>query len=79
MGRGAGMVATASRGQGLISAARLEQGVRFVGAAPAKEADRIVVLDAEGTLSLYNAGELIGAGAVESSNRIVAFGVIPVQ
>jgi len=67
-----------SRGQGLISAARLEQGVRFVGAAPAREADRLVVLDAEGTLSLYNAGELIGAGAIDSSNRIVAFGAIPV-
>ncbi len=37
-----------AKGLPLISPARLEQGVRFIGAASVGEADRIVVLDAKG-------------------------------
>jgi hypothetical protein len=68
---------SASRGQALISPARLEQGVRFIGAAPARETDRVALLDTAGNLSLYPQGDLTGAGLVRTEVPLLAFAIIP--
>ena len=68
---------SASRGQALIPAARLEQGVRFIGAAAVRETDRVAVLDAAGNLSLHAQAALTGAGVVRSEVPLVAFGIVP--
>jgi DNA gyrase/topoisomerase IV subunit A len=67
---------SASRGQALIPPGRLEQGVRFIGAAPARETDRVAVLDAAGNLSLFTQAELSGAGVVRCELPLLAFCVI---
>ena len=66
-----------AKGQALISPARLEQGVRFIGAAPVREADRIFVLDARGTLKIHPAESVTGSGSIEADGLIVSIGVIP--
>jgi hypothetical protein len=68
---------SSSRGQALIPPARLEHGVRFIGAAPVRETDRVAVLDAAGNLSLHAQRELTGAGVVRSEVPLVAFGIVP--
>ena len=68
---------SATRGQTLIPPARLEQGVRFIGAAPVRETDRVVVLEAAGNVSLHAQAELTGAGVVRSEGPLVAFGILP--
>jgi hypothetical protein len=68
---------SASRGQALIPAARLEQGAYFIGAAPVGEKDRVAVLDEEGNLSLHAVSDLTGAGVVRSEVPLAAFGVVP--
>jgi hypothetical protein len=68
---------SASRGQALIPPRRLEQGVRFIGAAPAWETDQVVLLDEAGSLRFFSAGDLIGAGQVETGMPLLTFGVIP--
>jgi len=65
--------------QALISPSRLEQGVRFIGAAAVKEADQLVVLDAEGQITLHGAGEAASAGTLRAGASIVSLGVIPSQ
>ena len=55
-----------AKGQALIPPARLEQGVRFVGAASVRDADRIAVLDAKGNLKLHKAESIMGAGSIEA-------------
>jgi DNA gyrase/topoisomerase IV subunit A len=66
-----------AKGQALISPARLEQGVRFIGAASVREADRIVVLDAKGNLRLHAAETVTGSGSLEADGLILSIGVIP--
>jgi DNA gyrase/topoisomerase IV subunit A len=66
-----------AKGQALISPSRLEQGVRFIGAASVREGDRIVVLDATGSLNIHSAEALTGAGSVEADGLILSIGVIP--
>ncbi len=69
-----------AKGQALISPARLEQGVRFIGAASVGEQDRIAVLDAAGKLSIHSAAALMGAGSIEAGSLTgvaVSIGVIP--
>ncbi len=66
-----------SRGQGLIPASRLEQGVRFVGAVAARDVDQLAVLDAEGNLTLHLAGDVAGAGSIRTGAVILSVGVIP--
>jgi hypothetical protein len=68
-----------AKGGALISAARLEQGVRFMGAAPAQTGDRIAVLDAGGQIRVYEAGGLIGAGSIGTGGLVLSIGVIPAQ
>jgi len=67
------------RGQALISPARLEQGVRFIGAASVREADRIVVLDGKGNLKLHLADAVTGSGSIEAEGLILSIGVIPAE
>jgi DNA gyrase/topoisomerase IV subunit A len=66
-----------TRGQAMIPPSRLDQGTRFVGAAAVRDDDQIVVLDAEGRLTLHLAGEAAGAGSVRTSGAALALGVIP--
>ncbi len=66
-----------AKGQTLISPARLEQGVRFVGAASVHETDSIAVLDVEGNLSLHVAGSMTGAGSIEAGGLVLSIGRIP--
>jgi len=68
---------TTAHGQALISPARLEQGVRFIGAAAARETDRAALLDAAGNLSIHPVGDLTGAGAVQNGSPLLAFGIVP--
>lgn len=68
-----------SRGQVLISPSRLEQGTRFIGAAAVKDTDKIVALDAEGQLSVYEAGQAASAGTLQAGAMLLAIGVIPAK
>ncbi|HLO13764.1 MAG TPA: hypothetical protein VK206_02970, partial [Anaerolineales bacterium] len=68
-----------AKGQVLIPPARLEQGVRFIGAASVQEKDQIVVLDATGSLNVYLAEAIIGAGSIEAGGLILSIGVIPAE
>ncbi|HKY56392.1 MAG TPA: hypothetical protein VJM08_18895 [Anaerolineales bacterium] len=71
-----------AKGQALISPARLEQGVRFIGAASVKEDDRIAVLDAAGDLNVHTAGAITGAGSITAgglTGEAVSIGVNPAE
>ena len=68
-----------AKGQALISPSRLEQGVRFIGAASVRDADRIVVLDAKGNLNLHIAETITGSGSIEAEGLILSIGVIPAE
>jgi hypothetical protein len=66
-----------AKGVALIPAARLEQGVRFIGAAAVQAEDRVAVLDASGGIKVYEAGAIIGAGSIGTGNLALSMGVIP--
>ena len=67
-----------ARGQPLIPPSRLDQGVRFIGAASVRDTDRIAVLDSRGNLNLYGAEAIIGAGSIEGMAGVaLSIGVIP--
>lgn len=69
-----------AKGQTLISPKRLEQGIRFIGAASVQDEDRVVVLDSEGNLMVHLAEAITGAGSIEaggSTGEAVSIGVIP--
>jgi DNA gyrase/topoisomerase IV subunit A len=68
-----------AKGGALISANRLEQGVRFIGAASVRDGDRLSVLDSSGQIKVYEAGGLIGAGSIGSGGRVLSIGLIPSQ
>jgi hypothetical protein len=51
--------------------------VRFIGAAPVRQGDRLAVLDAAGQLSLHAGEELASAGAVQGETPLLAFGILP--
>jgi hypothetical protein len=68
-----------SKGQALISPSRLEQGIRFIGAASVREADRIAALDATGRLNVYSAEALTGAGSIEAGGLILSIGVVSAE
>jgi hypothetical protein len=68
-----------AKGQALIPPSRLEQGVRFVGAASVREGDHIVALDATGSLNVHSAEALTGAGSIEAEGMIVSIGAIPTE
>jgi hypothetical protein len=66
-----------AKGVALIPAARLEQGVRFIGAAAVQAEDRVAVLDASGGIKVYEAGAIIGAGSIGTGDLALSMGVIP--
>ncbi len=66
-----------TKGQALIPPSRLGQGVRFMGAVAARDADRIAVLDAEGWIRLHMAESLRGAGTVGAQGLVLSIGRIP--
>jgi len=68
-----------AKGQALIPPARLEQGVRFIGAASVRGTDRIVVLDARGNLKIHMAEAITGSGSIEADGLILSAGVIPAE
>jgi DNA gyrase/topoisomerase IV subunit A len=68
-----------AKGQALISPTRLEQGIRFVGAASVRDADRIAVLDSKGKLKVHQAESIIGAGSVEAEGLILSIGLIQAE
>ena len=65
-----------AKGQTLIPPSRLEQGVRFMGAASVRDGDQVIVLDATGRLKLYEAGSMTGAGSIEADGLILSIGLI---
>ena len=65
-----------AKGQALIPPSRLEQGVRFMGAASVKDSDSVVVLDASGRLKILEAGTMTGSGSVEAEGWILSIGLI---
>jgi DNA gyrase/topoisomerase IV subunit A len=71
-----------AKGQALIPPSRLEQGVRFMGAAAVKDSDSVIVLDATGGLRLFEAGSMIGAGSIEAdglTGYAVSIGLIQAE
>jgi DNA gyrase/topoisomerase IV subunit A len=68
-----------AKGQALIPASRLAQGVRFIGAASVRDTERIAVLDAGGTLQIHEAGSIAGSGSIEAGGLILSIGVIPAE
>lgn len=68
-----------AKGQALISRTRLEQGVRFIGAASVRDEDQIAVLDATGNLNIYLAKAMTGAGSIETGGSIISIGVVPAK
>jgi DNA gyrase/topoisomerase IV subunit A len=68
-----------AKGQALISPARLEQGVRFIGAASLRDADQIVALDAKGKLNIHSAEAVTGSGSIEADGLLLSIGVIPAE
>jgi len=68
-----------AKGQALISPTRLEQGVRFIGAASVRDEDRIVVLDSKGNLNVHVTESITGAGSIEAEGLVLSIGVIPAE
>jgi hypothetical protein len=68
-----------AKGQALIPPGRLEQGVRFIGAASVRDADRIAVLDSKGNLNVHAAESIAGSGSIEAEGVILSIGVIPAE
>ncbi|MBC7879551.1 MAG: hypothetical protein H7Y59_20475 [Anaerolineales bacterium] len=57
---------SASKGQALIPPTRLEQGVRFMGAAAVQESDQIAILDAAGRINIHDVSAMMGSGSVSA-------------
>jgi len=68
-----------AKGQALIPPSRLEQGVRFIGAASVRNEDRVVALDSSGSLTVHSAEAMTGAGSIEARSLILSIGVIPAE
>jgi hypothetical protein len=68
-----------AKGQALIPPGRLEQGVRFIGAASVRDADWIAVLDSKGNLNVHAAESIAGSGSIEAEGVILSIGVIPAE
>jgi hypothetical protein len=68
-----------AKGQALIPPSRLEQGVRFIGAASVRDADRIVVLDSKGNLKVHLAESIVGTGSIAADGLLLSIGVIQAE
>jgi DNA gyrase/topoisomerase IV subunit A len=66
-----------SRGQAVFSEERRKAGIRLVAAAAVDASDWCAALDTSGTLCLYAASDLLGAGSLTTSEgaSVAAFGV----
>ena len=65
-----------AKGQALIPPTRLDQGVRFIGAASVRDTDRIAALDSKGNLRVHSAEAILGAGSIEADGVILSIGVM---
>ncbi|MBI3169371.1 MAG: hypothetical protein HYZ22_12880 [Chloroflexi bacterium] len=65
-----------SKGQSLIPPTRLEQGVRFMGAAAVKDSDQVVILDAAGRINIHDVNTMTGSGSVQAEGWILSMGLI---
>ncbi len=68
-----------AKGQALIPPSRLEQGVRFIGAVSVRDEDRVAVLDSTGSLNVYLAETMTGAGSIEAGGLVLSIGVISAE
>jgi hypothetical protein len=68
-----------AKGQALISPNKLDQGVRFIGAASVRDRDRIAVLDSQGNLNIHMVGSVTGSGSIEAEGLILSIGVISAE
>lgn len=65
-----------TKGQSLIPPSRLEQGVRFMGAAAVKDSDQVVILDAAGRINIHDVSAMTGSGSVQAEGWILSMGLI---
>jgi hypothetical protein len=68
-----------AKGQALISPARLEQGIRFIGAASVRDKDRIAVLDSKGNLKVHLVESITGSGSIEADGLVLSISMIPAE
>jgi DNA gyrase/topoisomerase IV subunit A len=68
-----------AKGQALIPPSRLEQGIRFIGAAAVRDKDRIAVLDSKGNLQVHIVESITGSGSIEAEGLVLSIGVIPAE
>jgi hypothetical protein len=68
-----------AKGHALIPPTRLEQGVRFIGAASVRDTDRIAALDSKGNLHVHSAESILGAGSIEGDGVILSTGLIQAE
>jgi hypothetical protein len=68
-----------AKGQALISPTKLEQGVRFIGAASVRDQDRVAALDSKGNLKIHIVESITGSGSIEADGLILSIGVIPAE
>lgn len=67
---------SASKGQALISPTRLEQGIRFMGAAAVKDSDQVMILDAAGRINIHDVKEMTDNGSVQAEGWVLSIGLI---
>ena len=65
-----------AKGQSLIPPSRLEQGVRFMGAASTKDSDSVAALDATGRLQILKTDSMTGSGSIAVEAWILSIGLI---
>ncbi|MBP6210724.1 MAG: hypothetical protein KA473_14920 [Anaerolineales bacterium] len=65
-----------TRGQVLIPPSRLEQGVRFMGAATVKDSDQVLILDAGGRINIHDVSTMTGSGSISADGLVLSMGRI---
>lgn len=70
---------TATKGQSLIPPARLEQGIRFMGAAAVQDSDQVAILDTSGKINIHDVNGMTGSGSVQVDGWIVSIGLIQAE
>ncbi|MBI5354721.1 MAG: hypothetical protein HZB50_18925 [Chloroflexi bacterium] len=68
---------SATKGQALIPPSRIDQGVRFMGAAAVRDKDRVAILDASGRINIHDVETMTGNGVVNAEGLILSIGLIP--
>jgi hypothetical protein len=73
---------SSTKGQSLIPPSRLEQGVRFMGAAAVKYTDQIAILDVSGKINIHDVEAMTGSGSIEANGlagEAVSIGLIQAE